>query len=338
MHLAEVIRLRTVPQAGLLLALTQRCPLSCAHCSTDSSPTAPQHSAAPLRRLVSTFTAAAHPELIFMSGGEPLLRPDLVAELATAARTVGTRSMLLSGMFFARRSMPAAVRRAVSTLDHFSASIDVFHEREVARSDALRALAAVADLVPSVSLHVTSSDEAYLTDVLTQVRRMFGDRVPVLVARVRPTGRARSFVADPADVVDPGPCEFANWPLVDFDGTVYACSRQNLVRRHRPGHLVLGHAARDSWSALSAAIQARPTLRSVRSLGAIETARRAGAASCDGVCQTCVGLPGDVAVPEPVEQVSRQLLGSLRPRQLARRWGAGEHSDLVELGWVPCAG
>ncbi|MDI1465216.1 radical SAM protein [Catellatospora sp. KI3] len=334
MHLADVIRLRTVPQAGLLMALTQRCPLSCAHCSTDSSPTAPQHSADPLRRLVSTFTAAAHPELIFMSGGEPLLRPDLVAELATAARAAGTRSALLSGMFFARRSMPAAIRRAVSTLDHFSASLDVFHEREVARSDALRALAAVLDLVPAVSLHVTSSDEEYLAEVLAQVRRRFGDRVPVLVARVRPTGRATSFVADPTEVVDPGPCEFANWPLVDYDGTVYACSRQSLVRRHRPGHLVLGHAARDSWAALSAAAQAQPVLRSVRALGALETARRSGAPACDGVCQTCVALPADAAVPERVADLSRQLVGGLRPQQLARRWGAGEHSGLVELGWV----
>ncbi|GHJ42813.1 hypothetical protein Cs7R123_01550 [Catellatospora sp. TT07R-123] len=333
MHLAEVIRLRTVPQAGLLLALTQRCPLSCAHCSTESSPTAPQHSAAPLRRLVSTFTPADRPELVLMSGGEPLLRPALVAELAASARAAGTRSALLSGMFFARRAMPPAIRRAICALDHFSASIDVFHEREVDRADVFAALRQILDLVPAVSLHVTSAEPAYLDEVLAQVRRTFGERVPVLVARVQATGRARSFTAERADVDDPGPCEFANWPLVDYDGTVFACSRQSLARRHRPGHLVLGHASRDSWAELSARAQAQPVLRSVRVLGAVETARRAGAPSCGGACLTCVGLPAAAPLPDGVELVARQLLGGLRPAQLARRWGAGEHAELVELGW-----
>src|SRR6185369_532071 len=149
MHLAELIRLRTTPAAGLLLALTQRCPLHCVHCSTSSTMDADEYDAAPLRRLISTFTAADRPELIFMSGGEPLLRPGLVAELASGARAAGTRSALLSGMFFARKRMPAVIRRAISTLDHFSASIDLYHEREVSRDEVFAALSLILDLVPA---------------------------------------------------------------------------------------------------------------------------------------------------------------------------------------------
>ncbi|HET8659773.1 MAG TPA: radical SAM protein [Micromonosporaceae bacterium] len=356
MHLAELVRMRTQPCAGLLLALTLRCPLSCAHCSTSSSPRAPQHSGAPFRRLVGTFTEAEHPQVILMSGGEPLLRPRLVADLATTARAAGTRSCLLSGMFFARGSgLAPALRHAIATLDHFSASLDEFHEREVGRERVLTALATIADLVAAVSLHVTAVSTDYLDDVLPAVRRRFGHRVPVLVSRVQPTGRARTLLpepvaaapadrepvtapADPEPVPAGGPCEFAGWPLVDFDGTVFACSRQSLARAHRPAHLVLGHAGQDGWPELRRRSLARPALRAVRTIGPVEAARRAGAPTCADACATCVRLPPHTqAPPAGVELLAGQLLHRVPPRQWARRWGAGDHAGLVELGWADAA-
>lgn len=354
MHLAELVRMRTQPCAGLLLALTQRCPLSCAHCSTDSSPRAPQHSGAPFRRLVGTFTPAEHPQVIFMSGGEPLLRPRLVADLATTARAAGTRSCLLSGMFFARAAagLTPVLRQAVTTLDHFSASLDEFHEREVGREHVLTALAVIADLVAAVSLHVTAVSTGYLDDVLPVIRRRFGHRVPVLVSRVQPTGRARTLLPGreavpalpgreavpalpaPEAVSAGGPCEFAGWPLVDFDGTVFACSRQSLARAHRPAHLVLGHAGRDSWPELRRRSLTRPALRAVRAIGPVEAARRAGASTCADACTTCVRLPPHIQPPPAgVELLAGQLLNRVPPHQWARRWGAGDHAGLVELGW-----
>jgi pyruvate-formate lyase-activating enzyme len=335
-HLADIVRARTRPAAGLLLALTDRCPLTCAHCATRSGPDAPEHDAAPFRRLVGTFRPDDRPDILFLSGGEPLLRPALVAELAAAGRAAGTRSALLSGMFFARRGgLTPALRRAVTGLDHFSASLDAFHEREVPRADALAALGRILDLVPAVSVHLTADDDTYVDTVLTDLRRAFGTRVPVLVGRLRPTGRARSFVPDRPGPRQPGadPCPFALWPLVDCDGTVLACSRQSLVRRHRPPHLVLGHAARDGWPDLRRRAAADPVLRSVRALGPPETARRTGAPACDGYCATCVTLTRAPETSPALALAVELSLAGRRPRELARGWGAGRHGYAVELGW-----
>jgi hypothetical protein len=290
-----------------------------------------------MRRLVDSFTVADHPELIFMSGGEPMLRPAMVADLASRARAVGTRSCVLSGMFFARRRITPALKRAIGSLDHFAASIDAFHEREVSRTAVFAALRQVLDLTPAVSLHVTSTDQAYLDDLLPQVRTLFGERVPVLVGRVLPSGRARSFVAKIAEPAEASPCEFASWPLVDYDGTVFACSRQSLARAHRAAHLVLGHADRDSWTDLRERTLSCSVLRSVRVMGPIETARRGGSAVGRGYCETCVALALPVEVPPALELMVHDLLSGRRPADLARRWGAGSHADLVELGWTPCA-
>ncbi|WP_129843480.1 radical SAM protein [Streptomyces sp. RFCAC02] len=337
MHLADLLRLRTRPAAGLLLALTDRCPLSCAHCSTRSGPGAPQYGAAPFLRFAETFTAADRPEAVLMSGGEPLLRPALVAGIAARCRAVGARTAVLSGMFFARDGrVPPPVLRALAGVDHFSASLDAFHEREVPRAGALAALETVAGLVPEVSVHITSDDDAYTEAVLADVRAVFGDRVPALVGRVQPTGRARAFTAP--ERAGPGhaaadPCEFAQWPLLDIDGTVLACPRQSLARRHRPRHLIIGHAERDGWPEIRRRSAQDAVLRAVRVLGPVETARRTGSPVCDGYCATCVGLGAAPEVPAGMTVAVEALLDGLRPRDLARRWGAGRFGDAVELGW-----
>ncbi|MFR9722883.1 radical SAM protein [Streptomyces sp. MS19] len=336
MHLAEIVRLRARPGAGALLALTERCPLSCAHCSTRSGPDGPQHGAEPFLRFVSTFTPDDRPELLFLSGGEPLLRPALVAELAARGRAAGVRSAALTGMFFARGGrVPARLRRAVGGLDHLSASLDVFHEREVPRADVLAALGVLLDLVPSVSVHVTSDDDAYVGTVLGELRRAFGERVPALVARLRATGRARAFVRERAGPPERAvePCGFALWPLVDVDGTVLACSRQSLVRRHRPPHLVLGHASRDGWPEVRRRSMEDGVLRAVRAFGPQETARRTGAPVCGGYCETCVTLRRGPEVAPGMALAVERMVAAQRPADLARRWGAGRWAEAVEAGW-----
>lgn len=157
MHLLEIGAIRNKPAAGLYLALTRRCPLSCAHCSTDSSSTSEQHPETPFRRLVESFEQETRPDLLLMSGGEALLRAALVADLARTARSVGTRSYVLSGMWFARenRRLPAPVSAAIREVDHFAASLDEFHEREVGRADVFRAMHRIRELVPHVSFQLT---------------------------------------------------------------------------------------------------------------------------------------------------------------------------------------
>ncbi|KKD01931.1 radical SAM protein, partial [Streptomyces sp. WM6386] len=97
MELAELIGLRPVPCAGLLLTLTRRCPLSCAHCSTSSTMTGEEPDSGQLLRFVGSFTADDRPEVVMLTGGEPLLLPGPVHELATLIRAAGSRSVLLSG-------------------------------------------------------------------------------------------------------------------------------------------------------------------------------------------------------------------------------------------------
>src|SRR5438309_8562720 len=120
----DVLALRPVPAAALFLALTRRCPLSCVHCSTNSMLSSEEHDGEMFSRLVDSFTADNRPEVILMSGGEALLRPHLVSDLAESARSVGCSSQVLSGMFFARGSrIPSSVLRRIYSGDDLASSV-----------------------------------------------------------------------------------------------------------------------------------------------------------------------------------------------------------------------
>jgi pyruvate-formate lyase-activating enzyme len=365
-HLSELLRLRPVPAAGLLVTLTRRCPMACAHCSTSSTPAGEEPEAADLRAFVRSFAAADRPpDVLLLTGGEPLLLPDLVAELAAAARAAGTRTALLSGMFFARGGrVPDRILRAVTAADHFSASLDVHHEREVPRRDVFRAVRRILDAGVPVSFHLTGSgdDDPYLAEVTADIRRVFADRAPMLVNRVRPLGRAASWARSatvpdaaaapagaargaperphggdrpgtgpvpPGDRPDPGPavpCVMAAWPVVAFDGTVVACCNQGAVdTRPAPGHLRLGHIAEDDWASVRRRTLDSPVLRAIRTVGPAHLrARYAPPGAATGYCDGCRALPRR---PEVAAGAARDFAGPLGrlldERSAARRLAAG---------------
>jgi|SRR5436190_4450363 len=356
MHLMDVLALRPVPAAAAFLALTRRCPLSCAHCSTNSMLSSEEHDGDMFRRFVDSFMPESHPEVILMSGGEALLRPRLVQELAESARSAGASSQVLSGMFFARGArarIPKPILRAIESVDHFSASLDAYHEREVSRGEVFRALDEVIALGRDVSLHIVGlgDDDPYVAGLVADIRRRFDDRVPVLVGRVGPMGRARDWLDVPAGAAPRAaaadPCTLANWPLVAFDGTIVACCHQEVVdKRPVPEHLLLGHARTDDWATVRERYLRSTLLRGIRTYGPEYVADRFGdSVACSGYCETCVTLSTDptleprlaelLARPsaELVERHVAMLQRAGGPLAFARRAGLARYAEMIALGY-----
>jgi pyruvate-formate lyase-activating enzyme len=353
MHLMEILADRSVLGGGVFLSLTRRCPLSCDHCSTRSELTSEESDAEPYRRFVASFTPEDHPGTLVLTGGEPLLRPSLVRELANTARAAGTRVAIISGMFFARQPrLPPAIDEAIGAVDHLIASLDAFHDQEVPRAAVLRTLEHVRrrGIDVSVQLAGFGPDDPYLTAAIHDIRRTFDDEVPMLVAEVHPVGRAATWLPAPRPVhreVAPNPCTMAAWPVVAFDGTVVACCNQRAIDGPTPEHLRLGHIGTDGWPAVRARHWTDPTLRGIRTFGPRYLDQRFSdrPARCSGECDTCLTLsrePDRPALRELVagpsfavtEGAVTSLLGSIPLQGTV----AGT-AHLSALGWrgsVPC--
>lgn len=364
MRLAEIIELRPVPAAGLLATLTRRCPLSCAHCSTSSGPRGEDTPAEALRRFVGGFTPDDRPEVLMLTGGEPLLRPALVADLAALAAAAGTRTSVLSGMFFAADGrVPARILGALRHVDHFSASIDVFHEREVPRTAVFRAMHRIRESGIAVSFHVagTTADDAYLADITGAIRTEFDDQAAVLVNHIRPVGRAagwaaartvplrrreienplqgagdehplRSSATENPPEAPPAPCAMAAWPTVAFDGTVAACCNQRVVdARPVPEHLRLGHIAQDDWATIRRRCQESPVLRTIRTAGVGScTACRAMARRPDAL--EAAERSGSRPAAGAMDILGARLQRDTGAASLLRRYGSDRYAPLVLLG------
>jgi pyruvate-formate lyase-activating enzyme len=344
MHMSELLAALSRPAAGVYLALTRRCPLSCAHCSTASTRTAEQAPAALYRRFVGTFTAADRPDFLLLTGGEPLLRPALVAELARVARAAGSRTYLLTGAYFARaHRTPPLVAAALRAVDHVAVSLDEWHQREVPRPAVFALLHRLLAAGQDVSIQVTGRGDAdpYLAELTTAVRQEFADRLPILVGRLGAAGRARAWLPAPAApaAADAGagvePCAAAAWPVVGFEGTVTACANQSVVdRAPLPPHLALGHAAVDGWPEIRDRCLGRAALTALRTLGPLALRHRLDPdARPVSYCRACWQLPLDAGA------VSAALAAQVTDAQLAagpvghaRRYGSGRYADLVLLG------
>ncbi len=352
MHLTDLLAFRSIPAGGVSLALTRRCPLSCAHCATNSTSTSEEAPAEWFTRFVGSFTPDDHPEVLAISGGEAFLRPDLVRTLAEQARVAGTRSVALSGMYWARTPrIPPAIRAAIDSLDHFSASIDVFHEQEVSRSDVFRALETLVDDGVDVSIHLVGldADDPYLASTTEAIRARFDDRVPMLVNGVNSMGRAKEWVAMPTvrrpRVVEADPCTLAFWPVVAFDGTIVACGNDDVVDGPAPAHLRLGHAATEDWATVRSRSATSPLLRAIRTFGPEHlAATQSTQVACTGFCATCQHLSDDPGLPGAVDQLMARPGSQLIEAQadalhrhasaelFIRRHGLARYAHLVNLG------
>ena len=347
MHLMEILEDRSALGGGVFLALTRRCPLSCAHCSTSSELSSEEVEAAPYRRFVGSFTPEDHPGVLLLTGGEPLLRPGLVRELADTARAVGTRVAVISGMFFARQAtVPPAIERAVGATDHLIASLDAFHDEEVPRAAVLRALRHLRDRGVDVSVQLVGlgPDDPYLRAAIDDVRRTFDDEVPLLVGQVGSYGRASTWLPAPRAAhqpVVPDPCTMAAWPVVTFDGTVVACCNQSVVDGPTPAHLRVGHASTDGWPAIRRRHATSPTLRGVRVFGPRFVDQRFSdePARCSGYCDTCLTLsdheeerPGLEAVVEGPSFATTEHTVVEMLRSVPLKGVVPEHAGLSTLG------
>jgi hypothetical protein len=338
MHLAELLSRRAVPGAGVTMELTRRCPLHCAHCSTSSTMSSPSGADAPFLRLVQTFREHEPPDVLVLSGGEPLLRPGLVKQLADLAHASGVHVSLISGMYFAGGNPPAPIHEALQSVDLVTASVDRFHDAEVPRR---RVLAILGDLVEqgiNVSLQVTvdGPDDPYLTSLLEDPHLPLN--TPLFVSRVAAVGRGRAVVASGPDGGFAGPSQSAPaaWPVVTWDGRIVACS-EPVVDEPTPEHLLLGDASVDAWGDALRRLRTSALLRSIHTNGSLGTAGRAGR-PCRGYCPTCTGLHGVTPeIPAVMERIAVDTQVESCAVAYAARFGVPEHAWLVERGFAAVA-
>ncbi len=226
------------------------------------------------RRFVGSFTQQEHPEFVWFTGGEPLLRHRLVRDLAISCHTLGASTVLTTGLYFGRGgTIPKPFWPTLREIDFITVSIDTWHEEEVDRRSSFSCFDQMLEQGLRVGIQATGRDshDPYLLSLLEEIESRFGERIGVYVNLLKPTGRGQNLM-DPwqlsDDALSTGPprpqgCGGLSWPVFGFSGpSTNACCNQEAVDEG-PSHLSL----KTDWPSIVRSLREDSVLRVISVLG-----------------------------------------------------------------------
>jgi hypothetical protein len=315
------------------MMVTRRCNMTCAHCSVESGPgVKSQPSSSEMEALVGEAASAGVQAFLF-TGGEPMLRQDVVLRLIGIAKRAGLGTSVTTNGFWgqtlpAARQTLSALRKAGLTF--FTLSYDRYHAKFQGPEPARNIVHAAEEL--GIPMNVTITRVVNDSDVNDLIKPFEGSRHPRLrFYDVQPVGRARKFSADSLRGETEGACQGAAIPAVTDDGRLTACNGPSYFQPVT-SPLNVGSLDTSSLTDLLRRHRDDPILDTIRAFGPArlrqELSRIPGFEnfewknSYSGICDLCIHINSN---PEAVAALHERLS---RPELIAER----ESSRLVLQG------
>lgn len=215
----------------LAVHVTNRCPLTCAHCITDSSPRA-RGDLSWEQVEAAVQSAAPYVDGVCITGGEPLLLPELALASIELTRSLGLRSSIVTSGYWARddnKATKIVKQLTAAGLDKLAVSFDQYHLVQptapyVGQSTLHHLLSAASgtDLEVVVQYCGPQDHDAY--DIAVESARRFGARFEA--AEVLPFGRGIQLARRRGATVDDVPgtaCGVVGRPVLTPEGDLYTC-------------------------------------------------------------------------------------------------------------------
>jgi MoaA/NifB/PqqE/SkfB family radical SAM enzyme len=207
------------------LTYTRTCPLACRHCITESSPHAKgRMTVEQARRYIPAI--ARFTSLLSFTGGEALLYHRDILALTSEAKAAGLQVSVVTGAGWVKNEAMARSRlRALRAagVGSLVVSWDGYHEEFAPRENALTVVRLACEIGLGVTLRtVIRRDGRY--DEYHAPFAAFPIRFEVIMV-----GRLGSATGLPADhflshdAPPKGVCGIVTSPVIEPDGTVYAC-------------------------------------------------------------------------------------------------------------------
>lgn len=125
---AHVARIQSHFGQTLAVSLTNRCPLRCAHCCVAAGRDVDLTNSLVDRLCRELGAVCGTVRTISLTGGEPLLMPEVVSAIARASRTHGlSTGVVTSACWAGSRAQAEAVVQTQPDVDSYDISTDIYH-------------------------------------------------------------------------------------------------------------------------------------------------------------------------------------------------------------------
>jgi|GEM_PF-1835323 len=323
------------------LMVTRRCNMTCGHCSVASGPEVKGEPAE--SDLLDWTRQAAHAGVrsIRITGGEPMLRPDVVRAIAREARALGVSTAINTNGFWgyslarARKQVRLLKRAGLGAI---TVSFDRYHAEFQGPGPALNLAKAAQEQSLHVNFNVVrgANDEA-LTSIADRLEPARGTRLRVYELQL--VGRAQGLPAGSVRDDAAGFCTSCSYPAITDDGRLIACTGPAYFEK--PGSpLVIGSLRETPLAALLERHRSDPVLSMIRARGPAglrdELRRLPGfeafpfRATYFGICELCHHITSD---PLAVAALRQRLMQPDKRAELWAAWqvieGNRQHGELT---------
>lgn len=257
---------------SLVLLMTLRCPLECAHCVVESNPRRREELDIETMRQLIREGKQLGVQTLGLTGGEPMLNPKLVYNLHSLATSLGMKTIMITSAFFAvTKARAIALLEPLADLHLLGLSTDSYHQDFVGVDRIRHAIAASHELgISKVELQVAHTGAP---DIVRKLKSRLGDEgdlVTVREQKVWPVAqgidlcRADSGYLVPIDELDLR-CPMVG-PVVTPDHRVHACCSA-LLNLKQADPLVLGNVQQESLKTIWTKATCNPYYNSIRKSG-----------------------------------------------------------------------
>jgi len=308
-------------QRTLMISLTARCNIACAHCAVWSGPERSERlSREQLVPALTELLEAARIDAMAVSGGEPFLEPDTLREIAAlAGRHAAPLAVHTNGFWAKSPGRARELLRGLPGITQLQVSTDEYHQEHLPLERVCNAIEAAVDCGLQAELLVCTW-QGDQDPFHHKIRLALGDdllqRVRVLPSVIDPVGRAASLserCIEPLRAELPaGRCLQVNRPTLTEDGHLCACCNLSVANRSEPNPLRLGNLSTGSLTDILDRSEQHWLLHGLRVGGPRYLAELARARGAHGVsakryrrgaiCDLCGDLWADPATREAVRE------------------------------------
>lgn len=192
----DLFRFQRLARHSLVISVTRKCPLTCAHCITSSGPEAAGPVVRPREAALwaADLEAMSRQGLRFLSltGGEPILALEALALLSRRAAAAGLSTFIVtSGVWASTLRAARGVVAAVGPVTRWDLGSDGWHTAGMPLGRLDHALTAILEAGGAATVRMCEGVTAAETrQMAADLRSVVRGRAPILMQSVRRLGRA----------------------------------------------------------------------------------------------------------------------------------------------------
>ncbi|WP_164114628.1 radical SAM protein [Sphingorhabdus sp. Alg239-R122] len=292
----ELEEIRHTADRSMLLFITDRCPVGCAHCSVDSRIDSPKITDFDLfERIVSWIAKKERLEVVAISGGEPFVEKRALLHASARFRDANKKIVVFtSGVWASAKRIPDWIDTVLGRVDTVYLSTDAFHQDAVDETAFAQAAQTVVSSNCWLIIQALDQGEGEQKAVTLLQRALGNDYrrfAEINITRPLDNGRGANVFHVPKRLSpeDIAPCHLIRNPMIRYDGRVSACCNEDVIMGLGPDQLRCSGNEDVQFDQAIADFNSNPMLNVVGGIGlGLLTQHPAFSALTDGrIASTC---------------------------------------------------